>query len=130
MNINGASLCFASTAQSVEGIAIDPYEMFIFYTDGGANTINLVTYDGKKHLRIVMNAKNPRAIETDRKNKYEPLFSTSLFLINYFFLKAVLDPMNTTYEMMVIHWMGVCPTSCVFYQALSVVFNDMPDIIT
>ena len=61
------------TEQSPEGIAIDPDERFIFYTDGGLSTINLVTYDGMTHLQVVMNAKNPRAIETDRKNKYESL---------------------------------------------------------
>jgi len=62
-----SSLLFA--AQSPEGIAIDPDEKFIFYTDGGLDTVNLVTYDGKMHLKIVMNAKNPRAIDTDRKFK-------------------------------------------------------------
>ncbi|KAK2194058.1 hypothetical protein NP493_3g10011 [Ridgeia piscesae] len=58
-----------TSAQSPEGIAIDPDEKFIFYTDGGLDTVNLVTYDGKMHLKIVMNAKNPRAIDTDRKFK-------------------------------------------------------------
>ena len=66
------TFCFIPE-QSPEGIAIDPDEQFIFYTDGGLSTINLVTYDGMTHLQVVMNAKNPRAIETDRKNKYDSL---------------------------------------------------------
>lgn len=49
----------------VEGMALDPENRLLYWTDGGLNTIEVLDLNGMIHSTILENLNNPRAIALD-----------------------------------------------------------------
>lgn len=52
-------------SEMVEGMALDPENRLLYWTDGGLNTIEVLDLNGMIHSTILENLNNPRAIALD-----------------------------------------------------------------